>query len=343
MYLGGGDLAQKLQNKKCDKSEGYVFHILSDALSQETQNKLQLLQNELSLIYPCEICIHCVDESMFIGMCKWGFEKQKNYSTYYRLTLSHIIPQDIEKCLYLDVDMLVLCDLRELFAIDLGGCIAGVNEAGIPNDLRPESLILESIKEQNVDSGFDIGKKHIPYYFCAGLMLLNMPLYRVNNIESQCLEFLKTYKPLYLDQDALNVVLNGRTKILPPEYGLALHYLCGISNTQSIQEYVNTYMQILPYTKIAHYNACAKPWRTPAQNIKSHKKLVIFHPYYKQWWDIALQTPVFNTELKKIKTTHYNPFSFCLALIIFILKFTEKYYIRPFAKKIKTIMHSKKS
>lgn len=55
-YIGGGVLTQKLQEK--DEEEGYIFHILSDTLSQECQDKLQALQEQLSLIYPCEIRIH---------------------------------------------------------------------------------------------------------------------------------------------------------------------------------------------------------------------------------------------------------------------------------------------
>lgn len=267
--------------------------------------------------------MHFVDDTIFEDFPKWGFDKQKNYTTYYRLLVSRFVPEGIEKCLILDVDALVVCDIRELFAIDLGECIVAAVDHPAPTDSNvcAESLILHSKDGES----FDI-KKKLPYYICAGLMLLNMPLYRVNNIESQCLDFLRHYIPVHPEQDALNVVLNGKIMILPEEYGflLANVYVKGYE----------TYIHKLPYAKIVHYNARAKPWNTPAQNLKSHSKFIIRYPYYKQWWAYALQTPIFSTELKKIKTTHYNPFSFCLALIIFVLKFTEKYYIRPFAKKI---------
>ncbi|MCX2716886.1 glycosyltransferase family 8 protein [Helicobacter sp. MIT 21-1697] len=298
-----------------------MFHILSNALSQECQDKLQTLQKQLSLTYPCEIHIHFVDESAFVGVPKWGFEKEQNYCAYYRLILSQYIPQDVAKCLYLDVDMLVLCDVRELFAIDLGECIAGVNEAYPANNiLRDESFILESTSAHKDSVGFDIGKAHIPYYFCSGLMLLNMPLYRANNIESQCLAFLKAYVPLCADQDALNVALNGKIKILPPEYGLAMHFLCHLDNNKLSQDYTKDYFEILPLTKIAHYNACAKPWKSPKEHITSHNKLVFFHPYYKQWWDIALQTPLFAQELKGIQKAHKDYIAIGLALMYFACK-----------------------
>lgn len=293
-----------------ENRKSYVFHILSDAISQETQDKIHDLQKELTKIYPCEILVHFVDESIFHGMPKWGFEATKNYSAYYRLALCRFIPADVVKCLYIDVDMLVMCDIRELFAIDLGECLAGVNSGHNFKDSRT-NWILKAVDKHGSD--FDLSS--LPYYFCSGLMLLNMPLYRANNIESKCIEFLKTYKPICADQDALNVVLSGKIKILPAEYGVLTHFFCDFDQRKN-KEQMEAFKQLIPLTKIAHVNGCTKPWFSPSQNIKSHdKKIVLFHPHYDSWWEIALQTPAFKEELACIKQTHRDYISIILAFI----------------------------
>ena len=54
-----------------------------------------------------------------------------NFLTYYRLKLKHYLNPSVDRCLQLDSDMLCLCDLRELFAIDLkDNILAAINDPG---------------------------------------------------------------------------------------------------------------------------------------------------------------------------------------------------------------------
>lgn len=90
-------------------------------MSDDSRQKLSNLAKELSKIYPCEIEIHICDDSVFEGMPKWC----GNYSAYYRLFIAQFMPKDLKMCLYLDIDMLVLKDLRELFVLNLGDKVIG--------------------------------------------------------------------------------------------------------------------------------------------------------------------------------------------------------------------------
>ena len=91
------------------------------------RDKLDAFIKSLNKIYPCELSIHTLDDSVFHSSIAWGFEYEhsKNYLAYYRLLLARILPQNATKCLYLDTDTLVLCDVRELFALDLGNAYFG--------------------------------------------------------------------------------------------------------------------------------------------------------------------------------------------------------------------------
>lgn len=112
-----------------EQKEGYIFHILSNFVSDETQKKLEKLCEELNLIYPCQIHIHIIDEKEFEHFPKSG-AAYKTYIPYYRLKAPFFV-EDLQKCLYLDSDMLCLCDIRELFAIDLKDKIlAVINDKG---------------------------------------------------------------------------------------------------------------------------------------------------------------------------------------------------------------------
>ena len=108
--LGGG---QPKLNKQNDK---YVFHILTENLTQTTQEKFQSLAKSLRNIYPCEILIYPVSDKEFQNYPTL----HGTYTTYLRLKVASILPKDIAKCLYLDVDLFVLSDVREIFALNLG-------------------------------------------------------------------------------------------------------------------------------------------------------------------------------------------------------------------------------
>ena len=48
-----------------DSNQPYDFHILSDNISQESQDRFQILAESLSQIYPCQITIHKVSDKEF--------------------------------------------------------------------------------------------------------------------------------------------------------------------------------------------------------------------------------------------------------------------------------------
>lgn len=102
----------------------YIFHTLSDFLSQETQEKLFKLAANLAQIYPCQIQIHwCSDNDLNLANLR---THNGNYLAYYRLFFKKFLPKNITKALYLDIDMLVFGDLREIFELDLEGATIGV-------------------------------------------------------------------------------------------------------------------------------------------------------------------------------------------------------------------------
>lgn len=116
---------------------------------------------------------------------------------YVRLFIPYFLPQNLNRVIYLDVDMIVLGNIDRLWNVDLNGEIIGAVKDtfgsayyGIPNYL-------------------ELGIPAECEYFNSGLLVIDCRQWRAAKITSiliDCLERNKSYAK-YPDQYALNVVL----------------------------------------------------------------------------------------------------------------------------------------
>lgn len=130
-HIGDNSAIRNLKVESLSKrQEGYIFHILSDLVSEQTREKLERLEKSLNQTYPCTIQVHIMQECDFKRFPKCG-AAHSNYLPYYRLKMDAFLDREVEKCLYLDSDMLCLFDIRELFALDLSDkIVAAVGDCG---------------------------------------------------------------------------------------------------------------------------------------------------------------------------------------------------------------------
>ncbi len=98
-----------------DMEEGYHFHILTDFIQENTKAKLKGLEEELNKLFPIKINSYELSDKEFRGFPTW----RKSYLPYYRFKIDEIIAENVQKVLYLDGDMLICSDIRQLFAIDI--------------------------------------------------------------------------------------------------------------------------------------------------------------------------------------------------------------------------------
>lgn len=293
-----------------EKKEGFVFHILTNNLSFETKDKLYRLQNQLAEIYPCSILIHEVNDNELKEYPKF----KGNYATYYRLKIGSILIKYTKKCLYLDVDMLVLSDIREIWTLSLKGnimaCIHAINAKWAIN---PRST-----------------SKNEPYiypddkYFNSGFMFIDLECYNKQDIEKKCFEFLKHYDVSLPDENSLNALCKGQILFIPYSYNFLVYFYDyerennrdGTQKIHLLDNFLNTnysgYSYHLPLSvkelryfsqniKIIHYGCGGypKPWDFPVQKFD---KEFLFYEYcfIEQWWSMALKTPIFTEELVEI-------------------------------------------
>ncbi|EJH2442803.1 glycosyltransferase family 8 protein, partial [Campylobacter coli] len=284
-----------------DTDEGYVFHILSDFISESMKVRISNLEKQLNDIYPCKIVLHILNDDEFKGMLKW----RGNYLAYYRIKMASVLPRDLKICLYLDCDMLCFGDLRELLSVDINNYQAAVCLDG--NNHKKNKKVFFSLKGREKYKFSNIEK-----YFNSGFILVNLDRWRRDNIENKSIDFLKKFKTLYPDQDALNIALT-EVLTLPMRWNLLLAYcVANVNNSKKLFRDQSKYSS-LHYTqyefktelnniKIAHFTVePSKPWDKLSYGIFGDNLENIPYPFYKEYWLAAKNTPEFSLELMQIK------------------------------------------
>lgn len=113
-----------------------------------------------------------------------------------------------ENMLYLDTDVLIAGDLSDLFSTDLGLDLVGM----VPENGR------DGCARGNLFSR-DYMPPDASVYCNAGMMLFNPAAWRRENVGARLLSWaLKHPQATHRDQDAINVVMWNRIKILPTKW-----------------------------------------------------------------------------------------------------------------------------
>lgn len=286
-FLGDLDSDDELING--GGGEQYHFHIITDSINSRTLEQFDALQATLSETYPCRIHTHIIDNTEFESLPKWGYESAKLHAAYYRIALTRFLPDNVKKCLYLDTDMLVLSDLRELFAYDLRGYIAASSMGGADSHTHKHP-----VRRRKRGGGKRVVAFETSFEFCSGLMLVNVPEWKKHNIESQALSFLARYDTEYADQDALNFAMQDKVRDIGAQWGIcAFQYIW--ARYDSSREYASRYEEAMQSAKIIHCNGPAKAW------FGAYEKLTNFmpnqYPHKYVWCEMARLCAGFEKEL----------------------------------------------
>lgn len=122
-----------------------------------------------------------------------NFNTPWSYMELLRCALGDMLPEMIEKVLWLDIDTIVNADITELFSVDLTGYYyAGVIEPKKCTDLFR--------------------------YVNTGVLLINLEMLRETGKEHEMITFLNTYRLGFPGQDVINLLCQGKVKLLDSEF-----------------------------------------------------------------------------------------------------------------------------
>ena len=178
------------------------FHILHDkTLSEENKKKLQYIIRKSNN----KISFHYIDESIFqscsnnVGIYTIG--------ALFRILLPEVC-LELDKIIYLDSDLLVNCDIYELWKKDISKyCLAAVKDKEIAEG-RIGSL---AVRKNGVEK---------ERYFNSGVILMNLNEIRKKGcMKDLVIEYLeKNMESDLPDQDALNVIYGNSTLLLEAKW-----------------------------------------------------------------------------------------------------------------------------
>lgn len=225
-----------------------VVHILTDYLSYQSMQKLK----EAAKAPENELVIHQIDDKELqnLPLNIWSVH------TWYRILLPDILPESVEKVLYLDCDTLIVDNISNLFKLNINDfAFAAVEDPQSYNPLTYERC------------GYSSKNK----YICAGVMLLNLTYWRKMNLKDRLIEYAQQNKETikYPDQDALNVVCKDVKVILPLKFG----FMDAFFQDQVILDQLSKkeLEEALRNPAIIHYAGCA-PWIKESRPSIFHKE-----------------------------------------------------------------------
>ena len=246
----------------CDNTESFCdFYILDSGISEENKEKICELKKQL-LNFDIEfIPIDLEKEFKNINYCNAG-----NYisiSTYNRFLIPKVKPE-LGKVLYLDIDIVVLGDIAELYNQELEGYALG-------------AVWDKSRKYYNLDTKELMELSDDYKYFNAGVLLIDIQKWNKDNIVEKLFKISDRYgeKVLHADETLLNKYFDGQYKILDLKYNYLEYDL--ISHPQE---------QVI----IRHFATKFKPWTIPPG--KSTKQMFGADEFWKYAEKTAFYTDI---------------------------------------------------
>lgn len=195
--LGTSIVSLLANNKDIDEINIYV---IEDHISEQNKRRLNdmVTQYNRTLFF---IPMPDMNKSQNLGLKE--VRSDWIFNSYCRLYLDQILPENVEKVLYLDSDVLVLDNLSELWNIDMQGkCVAAVCDA-----LSNEYYEM-------------LGMSKTSHYCNSGMQLQDLKMWKEQKIGDCVREYVHKSGGyiFFMEQTVFNVVLQDNILLLPPKF-----------------------------------------------------------------------------------------------------------------------------
>ena len=216
----------------------FDIYVAYSSLTDEDFRKIDNCINDNMTIHPI-----LVDESVFDGA---RILERISKETYYRLLVGTILPEEVDRILYLDPDIVVINPLDEFYNLDFKGKIV----AGAPHTYG----VVEMVNFRRLG----MTRHRHEHYINAGVLLIDVNAWRKKITTEEIIKFVDSnFKRLKLcDQDAINILFRkdilyvDEKKYNLDEKTFAHHIWCLRMNHKWLVE----------NTVIVHFNGKKKPW-----------------------------------------------------------------------------------
>lgn len=260
-----------------NKNNEFVVYVITNGLRKENENKLTKSINK----YKAQSHFYTIDESILKNA---PITHHISLATYYRILLPEILPDNLNKILFLDSDIVVLGDVLPLWNTEIdnyyiGGCCEFPSvESKIKLGLNPESP-----------------------YFNAGVMLVNLKKWRDDNISTKGIDIINHQKEKieFWDQDTLNILFENQWKQLPHCWNVNQKFYVIPYSYEYFNMSEEEHKTFSNYPTILHYTGSDKPWNYN----NNHPKKGEYFKYLSKtpWKKYKPENPLKFTMYQKIR------------------------------------------
>ena len=222
----------------------YDIYLVTNHLTSESVTILKNMQTESVRI----IIINADKGEKFDKFKISGYHVTP--SALLKFELPELLPDELEKILYLDGDVIVQKDLTVVFNEDIENVYAGVVSNGPFRAKRFSD-------EYNIKSSL---------YFNSGVLLLNLKKMREDHISELLMEckYRNRHKDGLIDQNTFNLVFREKVLLLSFYYNFQYHPWLDYDIKQLTEHYglkmVDSKYEWIPEAFIIHYSM-RKPWK----------------------------------------------------------------------------------
>lgn len=254
------------------------IHILDGGIELVTNEKIYNMKKVYNNL---DIHTYKIDDQFIKERFKCSIANDRSLMAFSRVFIPNVLPINIKRALYLDVDAVVLNSLEDLFNLDMHNfAMAGVVDVNPLNRRR------------------SVGLNKNDLYINSGMILWNLELCRNIDIVNQFIEFVRDRDGNVdaMDQGTINGTMKGHILKLEPKYNVMTPFFQLKANNLAIMGEWNSY-----YTKAeidcainnpvyVHYtpNMTTRPWQ---KNCK--------HPLKNKYWEYRMKTSFNNNKLEK--------------------------------------------
>ena len=214
------------------------FYVLSSDFSKESKLKI----DNIRIRYDNWEIQYIVPDVNIFSSFKLNIE-YITIETYFRYLIADLVP-NLDKCLYLDADLVVNGSLKDLYNTEIEEYYcAGVRD-----------LYIDEINYKN-----KINFNHTDLYINAGVLLMNLSKIRQDNIVLKLIDnttFLKD-KILFQDQDIINITFKGNIKEIDSIYNFT-------SSNVKYEKYKRQNAIVI------HFTGAQKPWHIGCKHKLKH-------------------------------------------------------------------------
>lgn len=230
----------------CINTPGPIcFHaLIAENVTEKTKNQI----TDMVKAYSNDIQWYTVNESLLSSL-NVPISSHFSSSSFNRLFLPRLLPTDVNKIIYLDSDMITLGSLRPVWDIEL-------NEdepAAMTVDFACNSILVHN----------SIGLPPSRKYYNSGMMLMNIPCWKKEDICQKCMKLLSDRILPFVDQDAINITIGDRIRELHLRYNMQIFFKTTPENMWQLDldKYSAQAHEALSSPVVIHYVGAEKPWQ----------------------------------------------------------------------------------